>query len=151
MAYKDEYEVARLHSLPEWQSQLRDRFTGTTRIEMHLAPPFLGAKKRAFGPWMLTAMGLLRHGKFLRGTVLDVFGRTEERRTEAALPGEFMAGLEVLLPHLTTHHAKICEWAEAASGIKGYGPIKARNLAATRAAMDALRNSVTMGRDVRTA
>ncbi len=151
MAYKDEYEVARLHSLPEWQAQLRDKFSGTTRVEMHLAPPFMGAKKRAFGPWMMTAMGVLRHGKFLRGTALDVFGRTEERRTEAALPGEFMAGLEALLPHLATHHGKICEWAEAAAGIKGYGPIKARNLAATRSAMDALRNSVTMGCDVRAA
>lgn len=144
MAYKDEYEVARLHSLPEWQAQLRDRFTGTTRMEMHLAPPFLGTRKRAFGPWMLKTMGILRHGKFLRGTALDPFDRTEERREEAALPAEFIAGLEALLPHLATHHAQICEWAEAASGIKGYGPIKARNLAATRATMDALRNSVTM-------
>ncbi len=151
MAYKDEYEVARLHSLPEWQSQLRDRFSGTTRIEMHLAPPFLGAKKHAFGPWMLTAMGVLRHGKFLRGTALDVFGRTEERRQEAALPGEYMAGLDALLPHLATRHSRVCEWAEAAAGIKGYGQVKARNLAATRAAMDALRNSVTMGDHVRAA
>ena len=144
MAYKDEYEVARLHSLPEWQDQLRDRFTGTTRIEMHLAPPFMGAKKRAFGPWMLKAMGVLRHGKLLRATALDPFGHTEERRTEAALAGEYMAGLEALLPHLATRHDIICKWAEAASGIKGYGPIKARNLAATRATMDALRDSVTM-------
>jgi len=144
MAYKDEYEVARLHSLPEWQAQLRERFTGTTRIETHLAPPFMGARKRAFGPWMLEAMGWLRHGKILRGTPLDPFGHTAERRAEAALPGEFMAELEALLPHLPSQHDAICDWAEAASGIKGYGHIKARNLAATRARMDALRNSVMM-------
>ena len=144
MAYKDEYEVARLHTLPEWQAQLRDRFTGTTRIEMHLAPPFMGGKKRAFGPWMLRAMGWLRHGRVLRGTVLDPFGHSEERRIEAALPGEYMAGLEALLPYMTTHHDTVCEWAEAAGGIKGFGHIKARNLAATRARMDALRDWVTM-------
>lgn len=151
MAYKDEYEVARLHSLPEWQAQLRDRFAGTTRIEMHLAPPFMGGKKRSFGPWMLKAMGWLRHGKVFRGTWLDPFGRTEERRSEAALPGEYMAGLQVLLPYLTTHHELVCEWAEAAAGIKGYGPIKARNLATARARMDALAASVTQGPHVRAA
>ena len=144
MAYKDEYEVARLHTLPEWQAQLRDRFTGTTRIEMHLAPPFMGGKKRAFGPWMLRAMGWLRHGRMLRGTVLDPFGHSEERQIEAALPGEYMAGLEALLPWMATHHDTVCEWAEAAGGIKGFGHIKARNLAATRARMDALRDRVTM-------
>ena len=144
MAYKDEYEVARLHSLPEWQAQLHQRFTGTTRLEMHLAPPFMGGRKRAFGPWMLRAMGWLRHGRLLRATWLDPFGYTEERRSEAALAGEYMAGLEALLPHLATHHDLVCEWAEAAAGIKGYGPIKARNLSATRARMDALRDLVMM-------
>ena len=144
MAYKDEYEVARLHSLPEWQATLRARFTGTTRIELHLAPPFMGEKKRAFGPWMLRAMGWLRHGRVLRGSGLDPFGRTAERRAEAALPGEFIAGLEALLPYLATRHDAVCDWAEAAAGIKGYGHIKARNLAATRARMDALRDSVMM-------
>ena len=144
MAYKDEYEVARLHSLPEWQAQLRERFTGTTRIEMHLAPPFMGDKKRAFGPWMLKAMGLLRHGRFLRASMFDPFGHTAERREEAALPGEYIAGLEAMLPHLGTHAEMICQWAEAAAGIKGYGPIKARNLAAARAAMAALHNAVMM-------
>ncbi len=145
MAYKDEYEVARLHSLPEWQAQLRDRFTGTNRVEIHLAPPFMGARKRTFGPWMLRAMGWLRHGKALRGTPLDPFGHTEERRTEAALPGEYMAGLEALLPHLATQHDLVCAWAETAAGIKGYGHIKARNLAATRARMGALRDAIAQG------
>ncbi|WP_431281476.1 indolepyruvate ferredoxin oxidoreductase family protein [Humitalea sp. 24SJ18S-53] len=150
-AYKDEYEVARLHSDPAWRASLAQTFTGTTRIELNLAPPLLAHKnpdtglpeKRRFGPWMLKAMALLRHGKILRGTVLDPFGRTEERRTEAALAAEYRAGIEALLPLLTpTTHAAICDWAEAAAGIKGFGHIKARNLAAARTRMAAIRATI---------
>ena len=141
MAYKDEYEVARLHSLPEWRAALARDFTGTRRIEMHLAPPLLARPdpatglpaKRRFGPWMFRAMGLLRHGKVLRGTALDPFGRSEERRTERALPAEFRAGIERFLAGLPASHATACAWAEAWAGVKGFGPVKARNLAAVRA------------------
>jgi indolepyruvate ferredoxin oxidoreductase len=141
MAFKDEYEVARLHSLPEWRAQLARDFTGGTRIEMNLAPPLLSKEdpntglpaKRRFGPWMVSAMGLLRHGKRLRFTPLDPFGHTEERRIERALIEEYRHAIEAMLPRLSAAtHATICDWAEAASGIKGFGPIKARNLAATR-------------------
>jgi indolepyruvate ferredoxin oxidoreductase len=141
MAFKDEYEVARLHSLPEWRTELETGFTGSKRIEMNLAPPLLSRidpstglpRKRRFGPWMLRAMGMLRHGKVLRFTPLDPFGRTEERRMERALVEEYRATLESLLPRLSpANHGAICEWAEAASGIKGFGPVKARNLAAVR-------------------
>lgn len=147
MAYKDEYEVARLHSLPEWRAHLAQHFTGTQRVELNLAPPILAKqdpltgqpRKMVFGPWMLKAMGLLRHGKALRGTALDIFGRTEERRTERALPGEYRAGVERLLARLSPEsHAAICEWAEAAAGIKGYGHIKQRNLATARERMAAV-------------
>ncbi|WP_424814747.1 indolepyruvate ferredoxin oxidoreductase family protein [Roseococcus sp. YIM B11640] len=140
MAYKDEYEVARLHSDADWQASLTSGFHGTTRIRMHLAPPLLSRpgpdgrpRKMVFGPWMLRAMGWLRHGKKLRGTFLDPFGHTEERRMERALIGEYREGIERRLAGLhPTNHAEACEWAEAASGIKGFGPIKARNVAATR-------------------
>lgn len=151
MAYKDEYEVARLHSLPEWAGFLDAQFTGTQRVELNLAPPMLAKqdpvtglpRKMAFGPWMLKAMRLLRHGKALRGTPLDPFGRTEERRTERALPGEFRAGIERLLARLSpATHAAICDWAEAWAGIKGYGHVKARNLDATRARLPALEAAV---------
>jgi indolepyruvate ferredoxin oxidoreductase len=146
MAYKDEYEVARLHSLPAWRDALAQGFTGTQRIEMHLAPPVLTKHdpvtglpaKRAFGPWMLRAMGWLRHGKALRGTALDPFGRTEERRMERALPGEFQAGVERFLAGLPASHATACDWAEAWAGVKGFGPVKARNLAAVRTRLAAL-------------
>jgi len=155
MAYKDEYEVARLHSQADWQRFLATQFTGTGRIELNLAPPFLAKpdpvtgvpRKIAFGPWMLRAMGWLRHGKALRGTALDPFGRTEERRMERALPAEYRAGIERLLPLLTpATHAAICAWAEAAAGIKGYGHIKARNLAATRERLAALEAAVSAPR-----
>ncbi|WP_206934348.1 indolepyruvate ferredoxin oxidoreductase family protein [Roseococcus thiosulfatophilus] len=138
MAYKDEYEVARLHADPQWQAELSRRFTGTTRVNMHLAPPLLSKgerpAKREFGPWMLRAMGLLRHGKALRGTLLDPFGRSAERRMERALIAEYRAGIERALAQLTpAHHARACDWAEAAAGIKGFGPIKAANVEKVRA------------------
>jgi indolepyruvate ferredoxin oxidoreductase len=145
MAYKDEYEVARLHADAAWQAGLRRDFTGTKRIVMHLAPPILAKidpatgrpVKRAFGPWMLRAMGLLRHGKLLRGTWLDPFGRTEERRTERALAGEFRTGLEDLLAHHVPE-VDLLAWIEAWSAIRGYGPIKAKNLAEARPRIAAL-------------
>jgi indolepyruvate ferredoxin oxidoreductase len=151
MAYKDEYEVARLHSLPEWQAQLAGQFTGTQRVELNLAPPLLAKpdpvtgvpRKIAFGPWMLKAMGMLRHGKALRGTALDPFGKTEERRMERALIGEYRAGIERLLRLLSpATHAKVCDWAEAAAGIKGFGHIKARNTAAARERMAAIEQEI---------
>ena len=129
--------MARLHSVPEWRAQLARDFAGAPRIELNLAPPLLSKqdantglpRKRRFGPWMLSAMGLLRHGKALRGTVFDPFGRTEERRTERALASEFRAGIERLIGN----PALAAEWAEAWAGVKGFGPIKARNLESVRA------------------
>ena len=141
MAYKDEYEVARLHSDPAWRAQLAASFAGTTRINLHLAPPLLARpgsdgriRKLTFGPWMLRAMAGLRHGKLLRGTLLDPFGHTAERRLERALVDEYRAGIERHLASLhPTSYAQACDWAEAASGIKGFGHVKLRNIAATRA------------------
>jgi indolepyruvate ferredoxin oxidoreductase len=148
MACKDEYEVARLHADPAWRAELARRFTGARRVEMHLAPPLLSRPgpdgrpaKRAFGPWMWRAMGLLRHGKLLRGTWLDPFGWTEERRTERALPAEFMAGVR---RHLANPE-RAAEWAEAAAGIKGFGHVKAANLARVRARWAALDKAAAQG------
>ena len=152
MAYKDEYEVARLHSLPEWREQLAKGFTGTRRVELHLAPPLLAKRdpvtglprKMRFGPWMLRAMGLLRHGKALRGTPLDPFGHTEERSVELRLPDEFRAGIEAWLAHPNpADHGRLCDWAEAWAGVKGFGHIKARNLAAVRERLAALAKAPT--------
>jgi indolepyruvate ferredoxin oxidoreductase len=147
MAYKDEYEVARLHADTAWQSSLARQFTGTRRVVMHLAPPVLNGTdantgrpaKREFGPWMLRAMSLLRHGKVLRGTALDPFGHTEERRTERALIAEFRQGLEAMLPRLgATTRDTIREWVEAWAGIRGFGPIKHANIEKTRPRLAAI-------------
>jgi indolepyruvate ferredoxin oxidoreductase len=147
MAYKDEYEVARLHSLPEWRAELAQHFTNVKRVELNLAPPMLAnldpvtgqPRKMAFGPWMLAALRLLRHGKALRGTALDVFGRTEERQMERALPGEFRAGVEAWLLQLTpASYDRVADWVEAWAGVKGYGHIKLRNLEAVRAKLAAI-------------
>jgi indolepyruvate ferredoxin oxidoreductase len=145
MAYKDEYEVARLHADAGWQRHLAEGFTGTTRLALHLAPPILSRlgpdgrpAKREFGPWMLRVMGWLHHGKALRGTALDPFGRTAERQEERALREEFIATLEAQLPRLSAgSHATLLAWVEAWSGIKGFGPVKARNVAAARPRIEA--------------
>ena len=94
-------------------------------------------RKRAFGPWMLRLMGLLRHGKALRGTWADPFGRTEERRAERALPDEFQACLAALLA-LDPDEAALLAWIEAWAGIRGYGPVKTARLAAARMRIAAL-------------
>ncbi|MBP0445613.1 indolepyruvate ferredoxin oxidoreductase family protein [Roseomonas sp. SSH11] len=147
MAYKDEYEVARLHADAAWQASLDTHFTGTRRKVLHLAPPVLSRPdpdtgrpvKRSFGPWMIRAMGLLRHGKILRGTALDPFGRTEERRTERALIEEFRAGLDAMLPRLdATTRDTVREWVEAWGGIRGFGPVKEANIARTRPRLAAI-------------
>jgi indolepyruvate ferredoxin oxidoreductase len=83
-------------------------------------------------------MGWLRHGKVLRGTALDPFGRTEERREERALREEFIATLEAQLPRLSAgNHAALLAWVEAWGGIKGFGPVKARNIALSRPRIEA--------------
>ncbi|MBR0655453.1 indolepyruvate ferredoxin oxidoreductase family protein [Plastoroseomonas arctica] len=152
MAYKDEYEVARLHRDPAWQASLTARFSGTKRAVLHLAPPMLGGedaegrpRKRALGPWMLRAMGLLRHGRVLRGTWADPFGRTDERRAERTLPGEFRTGLETLLA-LGPDEAALLAWIEAWGGIRGYGPVKAERIAAARLRIAALDSAMRQAR-----
>ena len=130
MAIKDEYEVARLHADTSWQE---GRFTGDVRPTFHLAPPLLGARKREFGPWMATAFRALRHGKALRGTVLDPFGHTAERREERALREEFLATLARFIPLLhPANEALLLAWLREWAGIKGFGHVKAANIAKAR-------------------
>ena len=107
MAYKDEYEVARLHTDPAFAAKIATMFEGDYKLVHHLAPP-LTAKKNAkgeliktpFGPWMRSAFGWLARLKGLRGGAFDVFGRTEERKTERALIGEYRSCIDELLQAL---------------------------------------------------
>ena len=146
MAYKDEYEVARLHADTGFLNKVNGMFEGDFKLNYHLAPPLLAKKndkgelqKQSFGPWMLTGFKLLARLKGLRGTPLDVFGRTEERREERALIGQYRASIEEVLSSLTpANHAQAVEIARVPEMIKGYGHVKARHLAAARPAWEAL-------------
>ncbi len=137
MAYKDEYEVARLHSDPAFMQKIEGMFEGDYKVMFHLAPPILNkpdpatgeAKKSTFGPWMMRAFRLLAKFKGLRGTALDIFGRTEERRAERALITEYAATVEQLLAKLTpANHTLALEIASVPEMIRGYGHVKMRHL-----------------------
>jgi indolepyruvate ferredoxin oxidoreductase len=140
MAYKDEYEVARLHTETGFRERVAEQFEGEFRIHYHLAPPLIAKHnergelvKRKFGPATVTLFRLLARLKGLRGTALDIFGRTEERRTERALVEEYRQTVETLLAGLSAgNHAQAVEIARLPEQIKGYGHVKARNLAAVR-------------------
>jgi len=99
LAYKDEYEVARLYSDMGFQKKVADQFEGDYKLTFHLAPPVMSAvdpttgkpRKKVFGPWMMTAFGVLAKFKGLRGTALDVFGYADERKTERQLIADYEA------------------------------------------------------------
>ncbi|HEX2525722.1 MAG TPA: indolepyruvate ferredoxin oxidoreductase family protein [Geminicoccus sp.] len=138
MAIKDEYEVARLWTHPSFEAQLEREFSKTGRLTFHLAPPILGRrdpvtghlKKTTFGPWMRQAFQVLKRFKGLRGTALDPFGRTEERRMERQLIGEYEQLVDELLERLTPqNHALAVELADVPGKIRGYGHVKERHLA----------------------
>jgi indolepyruvate ferredoxin oxidoreductase len=140
MAYKDEYEVARLHTDPAFTQRLADMFEGEYKLVHHLAPPAIAKRnatgelvKRPFGPWVRSAFKLLARLKGLRGSALDPFGRNEERRDERALIGEYRATIDELLAGLSAERlALAAEIARLPEDIRGYGHIKERHLKAAR-------------------
>lgn len=146
MAYKDEYEVARLHTDPAFTAKIAEMFEGDYKLVHHLAPPLTAKKdaqghlkKEAFGPWMRSAFGLLAKLKGLRGGALDLFGRTEERKTERALIDEYKACIAELLKTLNAgNRALAAEIARIPDEIRGYGHVKERHLAAARGKWNAL-------------
>ncbi|HML13838.1 MAG TPA: indolepyruvate ferredoxin oxidoreductase family protein, partial [Xanthobacteraceae bacterium] len=148
MAYKDEYEVARLYSDGAFLKQVKSTFDGEDlRFEFHLAPPLFArkdpvtgvAKKMSFGPWMMPAYRALARMKFLRGTALDPFGYTVERRTERRLAHDYETMLEEILAGLTpeNHHLAV-GLASIPEKIRGFGHVKARHLTAAKAEEAAL-------------
>jgi indolepyruvate ferredoxin oxidoreductase len=146
MAYKDEYEVARLHTDPVFEQQLGTMFEGDFKVVHHMAPPLLAKKnargepvKQSYGPWMRGALKLLARMKGLRGTALDVFGRTAERREERALIEQYRACIEELLSGLTAQKLPLAlQIARIPQQIRGFGHVKAHHLAAARREWDAL-------------
>ena len=146
MAYKDEYEVARLHAETGFHERIAAMFEGDYKVNYHLAPPLTARRnekgelqKRKFGPAMHTAFRFLSKLRGLRGTPFDIFGKTEERRTERALIGEYRRSIEQVLAKLSPgNHALALEIARVPEQIKGFGHVKERNLAAARTQWDSL-------------
>ncbi|MCD6071613.1 MAG: pyruvate ferredoxin oxidoreductase, partial [Microvirga sp.] len=133
MAYKDEYEVARLHMETGFLDKLQQEFDGDFTVKYHLAPPLLSSKldargrpkKRAFGQWIQTPMRVLARMKIVRGTPFDIFGYTAERRTERALIGWYEAQVERMLESLDAQRfTSLLAIAKAPMDIRGYGPVK---------------------------
>jgi len=133
LAYKDEYEVARLHTRPEFLNKLCGDYGAKSRLRFHLAPPLLSAgtdargrpRKREFGAWIIPVFRLLAKMRFLRGTKLDVFGRTAERKMERALIDEFENTVNAITDNLSGDNLSVAidivsEYLE----IRGYGPVK---------------------------
>ena len=141
MAYKDEYEVARLYSDGAFEAALKEQFEGEPGLRVLLAPPLMARRdkvtghlqKREFGPWIFKAFGLLARLKGLRGTAFDLFGYTAERRMERALPGEYSA---MIFRHLDDNKPldvpRLVMLAKTAEQVRGYGHIKEGNVARYR-------------------
>ena len=137
MAYKDEYEVARLYTDGAFLTRLNEQFEGDFTVQFHLAPPLLAERdpttghlrKRTYGPWMLKAFGVLAKLRRLRGTKLDVFGYTEERKTERRLIEEYRSLVEELIAKLTPeNHGLAVDLAKLPLKIRGFGHVKEANL-----------------------
>jgi indolepyruvate ferredoxin oxidoreductase len=142
MAYKDEYEVARLYTDDEFKKRLNAQFEGDFHLEFHLAPPLVAERdqrtghlrKRAYGPWLMRAFAVLAKLKGLRGTPFDIFGYSEERRIERSLIGDYEALVAELIAGLTpANHAIAIALAKLPERIRGYGHIKEANLKTAKA------------------
>ncbi|NLY28257.1 MAG: indolepyruvate ferredoxin oxidoreductase family protein [Alcaligenaceae bacterium] len=150
MAYKDEYEVARLYTDPAFTEKLRQQFQGEPgvdyQIHYHLAPPFMASRnekgelvKKRYGPWMQRLFKVLAGLKGLRGTALDLFGRTEERRTERALVHDYFDLVNEFCRTLDDHNlAAAIELAKLPEDIRGYGHVKDASIAKARQRREAL-------------
>jgi len=155
MAYKDEYEVARLYAEPSFLAQVKNEVAGDNlRLKFHLAPPLFARKdkvtglpkKMTLGPWMLPAFRALAKFKFLRGTALDIFGYSEERRTERKLIADYETLLNEIIAKLTpeNHHLAV-GLANIPEKIRGFGHVKARHLVAAKADEAALLDQFRSG------
>ena len=138
LAYKDEYEVARLFTDGKFEKQLKDQFDGDYTFSFHLAPPLLPSendhlgrpKKKTFGPWMMKAFRLLAALRFVRGTPLDLFGRSAERRMERDLIVGYEKDVAFVLEKLSAQNIDTAvELLSLPDRIRGYGPVKDKSVA----------------------
>ena len=137
LAYKDEYEVARLYTNGDFMQKIKGRFEGDYKLKLHLAPPLFSSRdahsgepvKTAYGAWILSAMNLLARFKFLRGTAFDPFGKTSERKMERRLIEEYEQTIEELLRGLSKkNHALAVEIARIPEQIRGYDLVKQKHV-----------------------
>jgi indolepyruvate ferredoxin oxidoreductase len=154
MAYKDEYEVARLHTNKQFLERVKSQFEGDFKVFYHLAPPLIAKRnekgqliKQKMSPHMLLAFKVLAQFKFLRGTALDIFGRTEERQTERALIQEYKDAIDELLVSLKSENLALAvKMANVTEQVKGFGHVKEKHLSAVMVqwqnCMDAFRKAI---------
>jgi indolepyruvate ferredoxin oxidoreductase len=142
MAYKDEYEVARLYTEGEFEKLLREQFEGDYKLVFHLAPPTMSPRdpktgelqKRSFGPWMFKAFRVLAALKGLRGTPFDIFGYTAERRLERQLIADYEHMVDELVAKLDQdNHGIAVEIARIPEQIRGFGHVKEKHLKTAKA------------------
>jgi indolepyruvate ferredoxin oxidoreductase len=154
LAYKDEYEVARLYTDGEFRKELEKRFKGG-QVKFHLAPPLLASRdpvtghlrKRVYGPWMMSAFALLAKFKFLRGTAFDPFGYSTERKQERALVREYEQSIHDVLAGLNPgNHGLAVEIASIPQMIRGFGHVKERHLVPARKRWSELLEAYRSGR-----
>ena len=147
MAYKDEYEVARLHADPAFRRQIESQFDGDYKLAFHLAPPLLARRKPGsdvpakmqVGGWLMPVFGVLGRMKGLRGTAFDPFGYTHERKAERALRDRYLAFARDLATGLRADNRDAAlKLAGLAEGVRGYGHVKQAGMAALEAQWDAL-------------
>lgn len=147
LAYKDEYEVARLYSDGRFRSQLLQEFEGNWKLKFHLAPPLLSRKdklsglprKGTYGSWMIPAFKYLAKLKFLRGTIMDIFGYTEERKMERRLIVDYERRIGMILARLDkANHGLAVDIAESPAVVRGFGHVKQRNVALYQKHVDEL-------------
>ncbi len=155
MSYKDEYEVARLYTDGSFLRELAQQFEGDYTLKFHLAPPLVAKRdaatghlrKQEFGPAMMKVFALLAKLRRLRGTRLDIFGYSAERRLERALIGEYEARIDGLLARLDArNHATLVEIAALPQTMRGFGHVKERNIATARYARETAARAPRRGR-----
>ena len=133
MAYKDEYEVARLYADGDFKKKVAAEFSGDYRLKFHMAPPVFNRSvdelgrplKSDFGPWMYGALAVLKNFRFLRGTAFDPFGASEERRLERRLIADYRSRIDDISSRLNAANIAVAtEIASLPDDIRGYGPVK---------------------------
>lgn len=146
MMYKDEYEVARLHTSRDFTAALSAQFSGSLRVTHYLAPPVFGARKRPFGSWFRPGMKLLARLKGLRGTPFDPFGYAAERRTERQLVDDYRRSMEQVAEALRPDTMALAiRIAELPQMIRGFGQVKHRCITDYHREMHALLDQMAKG------